>query len=224
MDTKFYEYRDRPCLLLGSTGSIGRYLKDFCVSNGMVVTTLDPAGEEDINAGLFQSGDEESINRVFNHAIAILGEVDFILCAYDFEGARSKLEEDEMNPETWEKLLRDWVLNQFLLLRASAGRFNDGKKRRIVYFNSTRGYTGEGEGEGDLGSGGTLHEAACSGGITGMMTSIARSIIPKGWSVNGIAFDRISEVSVPKLTWGLNLWLSGMGEYSCGEVYRVYES
>jgi hypothetical protein len=56
------------------------------------------------------------------------------------------------------------------------------------------------------------------------MTSIARSIIPEGWSVNGIAFDRISEVSVPKITWGLNLWLSGMGEYSCGEIYRVYDS
>lgn len=224
MNKQLLNYCGQNCLILGSSGEIGRYLIDFCKNNGLVVATLDPAKEEDLNKGKFKSGDEKSAQKAFDRIMDTLGDVDFILCAYNFEDFRNVIEGNDMNPGMWAELLRDWGLNQFLILRAAVKRFNDGKKRRIVYFHSTRGYTGEGEGEGHLSPGGSVHEAACSGGITGMMTSIARSIIPLGWSVNGIAFDELSETSAPKIKWGLHLWLSGMGEYSCGETFRVYES
>ena len=148
-----------------------------------------------------------------------LKDVDFILCSYDFEDFRFDITGDELNPDRWNEILGDWCMNQFIVLKAAVTRFNDGKKRRIVYFNSNQGCPEEREGV--VTPGGSLHEAACSGGIMGMMTSIARSIIPNGWSVNGISYDKLDDEEWPKIEWGLNLWLSGMGEYSCGETYKI---
>ncbi len=224
MNAEFYDYQNKCCLLTGSTGVIGEYLQTFCHDHGISVIPFDPADKNDRAKGQFETGNPESVKRLFDQSLEQHGDIDFILCAYDFEAFRSRIEGDEMNPKKWSELLESWCINQFIILKEAAERFNDGKKRRIVYFHSLRGYTGEGEGEGNISSSAaSLHEAACSGGVTGMMTSIARSIIPKGWSVNGIAYDHITESILPKMTWTLHLWLSGMGEYSCGESFRIYE-
>lgn len=223
MNDKFYDYTDKRCMLLGSTGALGAYLKQFCREQGMQVIPMDPADKEDLAGQRFETGNPESVKRLFDQGIQSHGDMDFILCTYDLEALRARIQDDDMNPNKWSGLLRDWCINQFIVLKEAAERSNGKKHRRIVYFHSLRGYTGEGEGEGEISSPeASLHEAACSGGVTGMMTSIARSLIPKGWSVNGIAYDHISDDMLPKLTWALNLWLSGMGEYSCGETYRIY--
>ena len=80
----------------------------------------------------------------------------------------------------------------------------------------------EGEGEGDLTHDGSIHENACSSGITGMMTSIARDIIPQGVSVNGIALGPSYENDLERIIWATHLWLSGMAEYSCAQILRLY--
>lgn len=96
------------------------------------------------------------------------------------------------------------------------------KQGKIVFINTTTGYTGEGEGEGEIEINGSIHENACSSGITGMLTSIAADIIPQGISVNGISLGDNYINDTERILWAINLWLSGIGEYSCGQVLRLY--
>ncbi len=96
------------------------------------------------------------------------------------------------------------------------------KKGKIIFINTTTGYTGEGEGEGRIDLNGSIHENACSSGITGMLTSIAADIIPQGISVNGIALGNDYVNDSERLLWAINLWLSGIGDYSCGQILRLY--
>ena len=98
----------------------------------------------------------------------------------------------------------------------------ESKGGRVVYFITTTGYTGEGEGEGEVNINGSIHESACSSGITGMMTSIAADIIPQGISVNGIALGAEYQSDPERILWAVNLWLSGLGDYSCGQILRLY--
>jgi|LGVF01.2.fsa_nt_gb NAD(P)-dependent dehydrogenase (short-subunit alcohol dehydrogenase family) len=231
IDTHFIDLSEKKCLILGSNGFIGEKLVNYSKKKGMELVTFnvkdDNTETRQINENFddsivnieIESGDEASIKEAILKAEKILGGIDCILLNFNLNTIR---EEKTMTCENWDDLLRDWCINYFLLIKLVVEHFEDDIKRHIVYFNSTFGYTGEGEGEGSLSDGGTLLEAACSSGITGMMTSIARSIIPKGYSVNGIAVGENPEEKWPKIEWGLNLWLSGMGAYSCGEIYRVY--
>jgi NAD(P)-dependent dehydrogenase (short-subunit alcohol dehydrogenase family) len=224
MNTYFYDYSNKKCLLVGSTGNIGTRLRNFCLNQNMTLRTLDSSHETGSSDELFVSGDEASVTEAFERVVTSLDDIDSILCSYDFEKLRSGGNGIEDNFDTWDTVMRDWCVNHFLFLRAAVTRLSDGNQRKVVYFVSTRGYTGEGEGDGQLSPEGSIHEAACCGGVTGMMTSIARSAIPKGWAINGIAYDTVTDVSWPKIQWGLNLWLSGIGEYSCGEIFRVYDT
>lgn len=231
IDTYFADYQGKKCLLLGSTGVIGEKLVDYCKKMDIQLVTLNPDTEgspaavsnDETNPLAvnipFVSGDETSIRAGLLKAEQVLGSIDYLLCHFDLEGLRKT---ETLTCENWDRVLCDWGLNYFLLIKLVVTHFKEDKKRHIVYFNSLHGYTGEGEGEGSLVPGGTLIEAACSSGITGMMTAIARSIIPRGYSVNGIALGENPNEKWPKIQWALNLWLSGIGEYSCGEIYRVY--
>jgi hypothetical protein len=92
----------------------------------------------------------------------------------------------------------------------------------MVFFNTTVGYTGESEGDGAITPSGSLHQCACSSALTGMMTSIARDAIPLGVSVNGVALGPDYAGKMDEVVWATDLWLSGICEYACGQILRLY--
>jgi len=229
MDAYFSNHQGKKCLLLGGNDYIGRQVSAYCEAAGMDLFVADLHKFRDIlwqdkyqdNYQCVRSGDPISFERMVDEALNRWGDPDYIICNYYLEQLRN-LDEVEATSTLWEEVFEDWEFSTFLFLKLLVSKLEEGKKRKIVYFNSARGYTGEGEGEGALTGKGSLVEAACSSGVTGMMTSIARSIIPKGYAVNGIALGEDYEKKWSHIEWALNLWLSGIGEYSCGEIYRVY--
>ena len=229
MDAYFSNHQGKKCLLLGGNDYIGRQVSAYCDSTGMDLYVVDLQKFRDIlwrdkyqeNYECVKSGDPVSFEKMVDEALACWGDPDYIICNYYLEQLR-KQENIQETDALWEEVFQDWEFSTFLFLKLLVSKLEEGKKRKIVFFNSARGYTGEGEGEGALTGKGSLIEAACSSGVTGMMTSIARSIIPKGYAVNGIALGENYEDKWNHIEWALNLWLSGMGEYSCGEIYRVY--
>lgn len=216
------------CLIFGVNNFIGKNLIDFLKSRKVKLALIDIqkyqneqlGKDEDVIYKTINSGDEESVNQVISEINKEMGKIDYVICNYYIEDIRNKLDNSKLSFEIWDNLLEEWCLNYFLVLKATAPHLEANRKGRIVFFNSTRGYTGEGEG--GLSLGGSIYEAGCSSAITGMMTSIARSIIPKGISVNGISVGNSFEEKWDEIQWALGLWLSGLGEYSCGEIYRVY--
>ncbi len=230
IDSYFFDHTGKKCLILGANDFIGEKVIGFCKEQGIQVGAIDLEEHQNdrlqaelgLDYRCIVTGDEKSVESVVDHFVDRLGDFDYIVCNYYLDELRDQLIKQDETCEQWEKLLQDWTLNYFLLLKTIASRFDDAHQRRIIFFNSARGYTGEGEGEGQLVEGGSICEAACASGITGMMTSIARSIIPKGYSVNGIALGEEYKEKWDHIEWAMNLWLTGIGEYSCGETYRVY--
>jgi NAD(P)-dependent dehydrogenase (short-subunit alcohol dehydrogenase family) len=230
MDAYFSDHKDKRCLMLGGNDFIGSKVIDFCTEAGIHLGIIDLETHkskplEEMFGPSYHcmvSGNQSSMENIVDQIITEMGDIDYIVCNYYLDELREEMKTQEESCMKWEEVLEDWGLNYFLLLKTIVSRFHDDKKRRIVFFNSARGYTGEGEGEGQLISEGSIVEAACASGITGMMTSIARSIIPKGYSVNGIALGEEYKEKWGHIEWAMNLWLTGIGEYSCGETYRVY--
>lgn len=175
-----------------------------------------------VSYNIVESGNRKEINEVIRRLYKELGKIDYLVLSFYIEDIRSDTDENDLSLETWENLFQDWVLNYFLILKAVVPFMIEEKKGKIIFINTTTGYTGEGEGEGKIEINGSIHENACSSGITGMLTSIAADIIPQGISVNGISLgdDYINDSE--RILWAINLWLSGIGEYSCGQILRLY--
>lgn len=169
-----------------------------------------------------ETGNESQINQIIGELYNELGTIDYLICSFYIEEIRRKIEKDDLSLETWENLFQDWIINYFLILKAVIPLMIKAKEGKVVLINTTTGYTGEGEGEGQIQLNGSIHENACSSGITGMLTSIAADIIPKGVSVNGIALGDDYRNDTERILWATNLWLSGIGEYSCGQILRLY--
>jgi hypothetical protein len=55
-----------------------------------------------------------------------------------------------------------------------------------------------------------------------MMTSIARDIIPNGVSVNGVSLGPNYKTDLERMIWAIELWLSGICDYACGQIIRLY--
>lgn len=221
-------HENKRCIILGSEGLPGRWIVPHLHSAGASLSLLefaDNCSEQTNKEGLeihkIIPGDERSISegvRTFSEQ----GPADYLICSTSFNSLRKQLEGREFEPVVWNTLVDKWVMTCFHLLQQTVPSMIERGSGRIVFFNSTRGYTGEGEGEGQLSPGGSIYEAACSSAITGMMTSIARDIIPRGISVNGIALGNSFEKKEKEVLWALDLWLSGMASYSCAQIYRLY--
>ena len=171
---------------------------------------------------IVKSGNKNSIIDAVEGIHSYFGDIHYLICSYYIDDVKRNITPEDLSLETWDKLLQNWIVNYFLVLKAVVPLMIQADSGRIVFFNTTTGYTGEGEGEGGITLDGSIHESACSSGITGMMTSIAADIIPQGVSVNGIALGPNFINDPKRINWTVNFWLSGLGKYSCGQILRLY--
>jgi len=224
-------YKGRNGIIFGVNNFYGREISNFLSQNYVNLGLIDLDAYKDAaivnrrknyeNKMIYNtviSGNEISFQRAVEEVDDHLGGIDYLICSYYLEEARKKTDPENLSTETWDTWFEEWILNYFLIMKAAVPLMIKKKGGRIVFMNTTSGYTGEGEITGE----GSIHENACSSGITGMMTSIARDIIPQGVSVNGIALGPDYRNDVERIIWATHLWLSGMGEYSCGQILKLY--
>jgi NAD(P)-dependent dehydrogenase (short-subunit alcohol dehydrogenase family) len=228
-------YTDHTGLVFGANSFFGRTISEYLSSKAVDLGLIDlDSRKDDTLARAVQksdrqvlyytvpSGDEGAFTKAVKDISTQLGGIDYLICSYYLEDMRSEIDEQDLSIETWDRMFDEWIRSYFLILKAAVPGMIRKKGGRIVFMNTTTGYTGEGEGEGGLTGEGSIHESACSSAITGMMTSIARNIIPKGISVNGIALGPAYEHDRDRILWAAHLWLSGMGNYSCAQILRLY--
>lgn len=227
--------KGKNCVLFGANSTIGTGISEFLSRSGVNLGLIDLDSykfstlvERVENPSVkvvyktVSSGNGDSFKRAVGELDSDLGNIDYLICTYYLEEARKKIEPDDLSVDAWDKLLEEWVLSYFLVAKEVVPRMIQRKAGKVIFINTTTGYTGEGEGEGGLTEGGSIHECACSSAITGMMTSIARDIIPKGVSVNGISLGPNYEDDMERVIWAINLWLSGICEYACARILRLY--
>ncbi len=229
------DYKGKNCIVFGANSVVGMEVSRFLSRGGANLGLIDldsyrhDALVENVrNPGAtvvyktVLSGREDSFQEAVDGVVSDLGGVDYLILAFYLEEERKKIDTDGLSVDTWDELFKEWVLNYFLAMKAVVPHMIRKAAGRVVFVNMTTGYTGEGEGEGELTGGGSVYECACSSGITGMMTSIARDIIPKGISVNGIALGPNYEDDMERVIWATDLWLSGICEYACAQILRLY--
>lgn len=229
------KYNGRNCLIFGANSFVGKGLSKFLFQSQANLGLIDLNSHKDMTLAenlknpqskvvyrTAASGDMGAFESAIEEIDSSLDGIDYLICSYYIEETRTKIDPGDLSMETWDMLFQDWLQNYFLLMKAVVPLMIQRNGGRIVFVNTTTGYTGEGEGEGELTGDGSIHESVCSSGITGMMTSIARDIIPQGVSVNGIALGPNFENDLERIIWATHLWLSGMGEYSCAQILRLY--
>ncbi len=227
-------YKGQNCIIFGVNTFIGKIVSKYLAQNQVNLGLIDLVShkDEEITNNLntqnktiyktVKSGNEDNMINIVEEIHQKLGDINYLICIYYIDDLQHKIKPEDLTLETWDFLFQDWIVNYFLVLKAVVPLMTKVKKGRIVFFITTTGYTGEGEGEGEITLSGSIHECACSSGITGMMTSIAADIIPQGVSLNGIALGPNYKKDIDQIIWAVNLWLSGLGEYSCGQILRLY--
>lgn len=231
----FSKYEGKNCIVFGASSSVGigisRFLSQAGVNLGLIdiESYISDRNAENVNMdnGLvvkktILSGQEESISKAVEDLVSTLGSIDCLILTFYLEAFRKKFSPECLELDKWDEALKDWVLNYFLTAKAVVPHIIKKSGGKLIFVNSTYGYTGEGEGEGELTQGGSLYECACSSAITGMMTSIARDIIPKGVSVNGVSLGPNYEKDLERTIFAIELWLSGICNYACGQIIRLY--
>jgi 3-oxoacyl-[acyl-carrier protein] reductase len=229
------DYEGKNCIVFGANSVVGvgisRFLSQEGVRLGLI--DLDSYGQDALaeNVGspgstvvykTVSSGREDSFQEAVDGVVSDLGSVDYLILAFYLEEERKKVDPDGLSLDIWDKFFKEWVLNYFLAMKAVVPHMIRKAAGRVVFVNTTTGYTGEGEGEGELTEGGSVYECACSSAITGIMTSMARDIIPKGISVNGVSLGPNYEDDMERTIWAVELWLSGRCEYACAQLLRLY--
>ena len=219
------EFKGKNCLLFGANSFIGKNLiKHFLVlyMNLGLIDIEEKKFNSDLPYETVTPGDEESFKKAISEMNTKLGGIDFLILSYYFE---DKLNFSLDNPDLkkWDAIRKNWIDSYFLCAKNTIPYFIDKKFGKIVFLNTLAGYTGEGEGEGELiTENSSIYESAASSGITGIMTSMARQIIPLGVSVNGIAIGPNYTNDLTRINEATDLWLSGIYEYACGQVLRLY--
>jgi len=227
-------YEGKNCIIYGASSFLGKIISEFLIrrnvnlglidldsrKNHQIVETLKKPDK--IIYKTVISGNLDSMVKAIEEIHSCLGDIDFLVCCYYIDQARREINVDDLSANTWNYLFEDWLVNYFLIMKTVVPLMINAKRGKVVFFNTTTGYTGEGEGEGQITLNGSIHENACSSGITGMMTSIAADVIPQGISVNGIALGPEYKTDPEGIIWSINFWLSGLGSYSCGQILRLY--
>lgn len=222
------EHNGKRCIILGGRSAAGAAIATFLADGGARLYLLEAAdGEGDGTPGLpaaigqatFAPGSMDGAARAVDRAQEALGGIDVLVCAYDLDRLRRTLDQDEASTERWSWLVNDWLVTTFAVTRAAAPQMIASGNGRVLFVTSTAGYTGDFAGP--RAGQASIHECACASGITGMMTSVARELIPKGVAVHGIAVDPDRPLETERLLWAADLWLCGRCDYACGQILRL---
>jgi len=227
-------YRGKNCIIFGANSFVGKIIGKFLAQNNVNLGLIDlkSYANREILKGfkkdnkiiykIVESGNKDEIDEVIKEIYKNFGKINYLICSFYINDIRNKIKQEDLSLKTWDNLFQDWIINYFLILKAVVPLMIKAEEGNIIFINTLTGYTGEGEGEGQIMVNGSIHESGCSSGITGMLTSIAADIIPQGISVNGIALGTNYKNDAERMLWAVNLWLSGIGEYSCGQILRLY--
>ncbi len=227
-------YRGKNCIIFGANSFVGETIGKFLAQKNVNLGLIDLKSyanryilkgfkkDNEVIYKIIESANKEEIDKAIEDIYNNFGYIHYLICSFYINKIRGKISQEDLSLQTWDNLFQDWIINYFLILKAVVPLMINAKEGKVIFINTTTGYTGEGEGEGQLTIDGSIHESACSSGITGMLTSIAADVIPQGISVNGIALGNNYKNDSERILWAVNLWLSGIGEYSCGQILRLY--
>jgi len=224
------DHDGKRCIILGARGAAGEAIAAFLARGGARLYLLEAEAREgggspripaDATAGraTFTPGSVARAAQAVDGAREALGGIDVLVCAYDLDRLRRSLDRDTTDTARWSWLVGDWLVTYFAVTRAAVPHMIADRGGRVLFITSTAGYTG------DLGGGragqASILECACASGITGMKTSMARELIPRGVSLNGIAVDPDRPLDRERLLWAADLWLAGRCDYACGQILRL---
>ncbi len=233
------ELKGKNCIFLGANDSFGRELCKNLAKVGLNLGLIDfdhfdslnlsnnlkNIGVKSISATVIP-GKAISFEKAVARIIEYLGDLDFLICAYYFDEDISyendEFHIDKLSMEKWDNVLEKWAGSYFLMIKSVLPHMLNKNKGKIIFTNLTSGYTGEGEGEGQLSGISSLYFSACSSAITGTMTSIAREIIPLGVKVNGVAFNPTLKRDDDRILNAFIFLLSDISYYTCGQIIRLY--
>lgn len=233
------ELKGKNCIFFGANDSFGRELCKNIAKVGLNLGLIDfdhlnssdlsknlkNIGVKSISATVIP-GKATSFEKAVAKIIEYFGDLDFLICAYYFDEDISyendKFHIDKLSMEKWDDNLLKWVGSYFLMIKSVLPHMLNKNRGKIIFTNLTSGYTGEGEGEGQLSGTSSLYFSACSSAITGMMTSIAREIIPLGVKVNGIALNPTLKRDDNRILNAFIFLFSDISYYTCGQIIRLY--
>jgi len=210
-------------LLFAANNFLGKKIIEFAEENEIELFLIDlkkeKSNELEKKYGdhymIYESLQADDLEKLMNNFAKENIKFDYVIFNYYFKKLRAKKE--EFSAVDWDQLLEEWILNNFLIFKNIYPFLDKEKKSKVIYFNSARGYIGDN----CIVEGGDIIEAGLAGGLTGMMTSIARETIPEGVSVNSIALANDYREKWKKIRWVLTLWMSGIAEYSCAETIKI---
>jgi len=231
--------KGKNCIFFGANDSFGRELCKNLAKVGLNLGLIDfdhfdslnlsknlkNIGVKSISATVIP-GKATSFEKAVAKIIEYLGDLDFLICSYYFDEdiiyENDEFHIDKLSMEKWDNNILKWVGSYFLMIKSVLPYMLGKKKGKIIFTNLTSGYTGEGEGEGQLSGTSSLYFSACSSAITGAMTSIAREIIPLGVKVNGVAFNPTLKRDDNRILIAFIFLLSDISYYTCGQIIRLY--
>lgn len=230
------ELKGKNCIFFGANGSIGRELcKNLAkIQLNLGLVDLSPRDSTSLakelesigvksTSFMVTPGDDASFEEAVKEIKKYLGDVDYLICSYYFEDDEDgEFDMNKLSMNKWDAVLENWVDSYFFMMKGTLPYMLRNKRGKIIFVNLTSGYTGEGEGEGQLVGESSMYYSVCSSAITGAMTSIAREIIPLGIKVNGVALCPSCKANDDRILNTVVFLLSDLSYYTCGQIIRLY--
>jgi NAD(P)-dependent dehydrogenase (short-subunit alcohol dehydrogenase family) len=198
--------KDKRVLVTGAARGLGRAFAESCVHAGARVVLADILAQEGekVAAGLGQKfvaldlADPRSVESGVGAAAEMLGGLDGLVNNAAIATAIGGKSFDEIDLETWDRVMNVNVRGTWLVTRAAAPYLRRSGAGRVVNIASDTALWGAPR---------LLHYVASKGAIIAMTRSLARELGPDGVAVNAVA---------PGLT------ITGATDYIPEERHRLY--
>ncbi len=230
MNLEISDFQGKTCVIYGAASNPGRIIAESMSEAGANLGLIDLDKYSGVLQGNTHSGpfnykalssaNDAELEVFIDGLVAKYKKIDYLVCSFYFDQYPKALKGENMSLELWDEMMSDWMLGYFHVLRTVAPKMLAEGNGRIVYLVTTTGYLGFSS-QGEVSLAGSLQECGLASGIIGMMTSIARDVIPKGVSVNGIALGPNYKADPAALANSVQLWLSGKAEYACGDIIKI---